>query len=372
MAIMTVERPLRVGVIGSGNISGAYLRHARAFSSMTIVACADMNEALAREKAAEFSVEARGVDELLASDDLDIILNLTPPQAHAPVNRQILEAGKHAYCEKPFALDRESAEAVLSLAESKGLRVGCAPDTFLGGGHQTCRRLVDEGAIGTPVHGTAMMMSPGPESWHPNPDFYFLRGGGPVMDMGPYYITALVNMLGPVAEVQAMGHRSGERTCTSEKHMGRKLPVEVDTHVAGNLRFASGAIITLIMSFDTASTKHLPIELHGTEGSLLVPDPNLFDGPVHLAKWGERSFEEVELTHGYTDNYRSIGLADMAEGILRGRPSRVSGELARHVLDVMLSLQEAAGRDGRVHVTSTVDRPEAMPAGLEVGELEPV
>ncbi|MEQ9454722.1 MAG: Gfo/Idh/MocA family oxidoreductase [Phycisphaeraceae bacterium] len=367
---MLVERPLRVGVIGCGNISGAYLRHARTFSSMEIVACADMNESLAQAKATEFSLEARGVDDLLASEDVDIVLNITPPQAHASVNLQILEAGKHAYCEKPFALDRESAEQVLSLAKSKGLRVGCAPDTFLGGGHQTCRHLVDQGAIGTPVHGTAMMLTAGPESWHPNPDFYFLRGGGPLMDMGPYYITALVNMLGPVAEVQSMSHRSGERTCTSEKNMGRKLRVDVDTHLSANLRFEQGAIITMLMSFDTAGTKHRPIELHGTEGSLLVPDPNMFEGPVSLVKWGDREFEEVELTHGYTDNYRSIGLADMAEGVLRDRPHRVSGALAHHVLDVMLTVQEAAGKGISVSVNSTVERPEAMSVGLPVGELE--
>ncbi|WP_428386678.1 Gfo/Idh/MocA family protein [Mucisphaera sp.] len=366
---MTQQGPLKVGLIGAGNISGAYLNHAETFSSMRIVACSDLNTSLAQERAKEHGIAAMSVDQLLGSDEIDIVLNLTPPQGHAPVNLQALEAGKHVYCEKPFALNLEDAQQVVSLAASKGLRVGCAPDTFLGAGQQGCRTLVDDGAIGQPIAGTAMMLSSGPESWHPNPGFYFLQGGGPVMDMGPYYVTALVNMLGPVAEVRAMAHRSGERTCTSEALMGKKLPVEVDTHVAGTLRFEQGAVVTIVMSFDVISAQHPPIEVFGTEGSLRVPDPNMFGGEIHLAKRGGDGPELLPLKHVYSENYRSIGVADMADAILKGREHRASGSLAMHVLEVLLGLHRAAEQEGPVMIASRVSRPEPLSADLVVGEL---
>ncbi|QDU72239.1 Gfo/Idh/MocA family protein [Mucisphaera calidilacus] len=367
---MSDLQPLRVGLIGCGNISGAYLNHASDYSSMRIVACSDLNMEAAEAKAQEYGLESCGVDDLLGREDIDIVLNLTVPQAHAPVNMRALEAGKHAYCEKPFALSVAEAERALALASEKGLRLGCAPDTFLGGGHQACRKLIDEGAIGTPIAGLALMQTWGVESWHPNPDFYYLEGGGPAMDMGPYYVTALVNMLGPVAEVASMTRRSGERTCTSELHKGRKLKVEVETHLAGNLLFESGAIVTFIMSFDTAQSKHKFVEVHGTEGSLSVPDPNNFGGQVMLATRDSKEFEAVEVKHNYTENYRSLGLADMADGILKGRPHRASGALAAHVLEVLRGMHQAGGQSSAVKIMSRVERPAAMAEGLVTGELE--
>lgn len=337
---------------------------------MRMVACSDLNMASAEAKAKAYGIEAVSVDDLLGRSDIDIVLNLTVPQAHASVNKQVLEAGKHVYCEKPFALGNEEAAEVLALAEAKGLRVGCAPDTFLGGGHQACRKLIDDGAIGEAISGTATMMSWGPESWHPNPGFYFLKGGGPAMDMGPYYVTALVNLLGPVAEVQGMTRRSGKRTCTSEMHMGKKLPVEVETHLAGNLLFECGAIVTFIMSFDTAATHHRNIEVHGTEGSLSVPDPNDFSGVVKVARRDTEGFEEVAVKHSYTENFRSIGLADMADAIVKGRPHRASGALAAHVLEVLLAMHQAGKQEGRVKVLSRVERPAPLSEGLAMGELE--
>ena len=370
MAKATQSAPLKAGIIGCGNISGAYLNHAKTFESMRLVACADLNAEVAKGKADEFGLEAVAIDALLAREDIDLILNLTTPQAHAPVNLQALKAGKHVYCEKPFALSMDEADEVLRLAEERGLRVGCAPDTFLGGGIQTCRKLIDDGWIGTPVAGTAFMMCPGHESWHPNPGFYYLQGGGPLLDMGPYYITALVNLLGPVAEVQAMAHMSGERTCTCEARRGEVLPVEVDTHVTGTLRFKQGAAITLIMSFDVTDTIGRNIEVHGTDGSIHVPDPNTFGGPVSYARRNGDGLKEAPLTHGYADNMRGIGLADMAQGIISDRPHRASGELAAHVLEVMLALGEASKSKGNISIKSVPSQPAAMAGSLTYGSLD--
>jgi predicted dehydrogenase len=307
---------------------------------------------------------------MLARSDIEAILNLTTPQFHAKVNQQCLNAGKHVYLEKPLALNVKESEAVLALAEKKGLRVGCAPDTFFGGGLQTCRKLVDDGWIGQPLSGVAFMTCFGHESWHPAPEFYYLNGGGPLFDMGPYYLTALVNLLGPVKKVAAMGKMGfKERVCSSEKRMGDKMPVDVNTHITGSLEFENGAIITLIMSFDVAQAKLPRIELHGTKGSLSIPDPNTFGGPVVYGK-AKVGFEPVPLTHGYTDNMRSIGLADMITGIGQGRPHRASGALAHHVLEIMCALEESSASEVFVSVKSRCQRPEALPTGLFHGELD--
>lgn len=362
-------KKLKVGVIGCGNISDAYFKHAKSYNEMQIIACADLREEAAQAKAEQHGLKALSVEKLLADPGIDMILNLTIPQAHAEINKAALTHGKHTYCEKPFATDFEEARSVLELARGKGLRVGCAPDTFLGGGIQTARKLIDDGFVGKAVSGTAFMMCPGHESWHPNPGFYYLKGGGPVMDMGPYYITALVNLLGPVAEVAAMASMSGERTATSEKLKGTKLPVEINTHVAGTLLFENGAVVTLVMSFDTLRAEHHPIEIHGTRASLQVPDPNTFGGEVKLARRGQ-PFAAVPLTHGYTDNYRSLGLADMARAIKTDRPHRASGELAFHVLEVMLALDASATGKKFVSIRSRTERPAPLPLDLLEGFLD--
>lgn len=363
---------MKVGLIGCGNISGAYLKNGSAFRQMSICACADMRPEAAAARAAEFGIEAMSVDDLLADARLDTVLNLTTPAAHVSINLRALEAGKNVYCEKPFGLDRDGARKVIQLAAKKKLRVGCAPDTFLGGGHQSCRKLIDDGLIGRVVSGTAFMLCHGHESWHPAPAFYYLKGGGPLFDMGPYYITALVNLLGPVKQVAAFSNRSTELRHGSKVNVGKTFPVEIDTHVAALLQFASGAVITLITSFDVwKHSKLQDIELHGTEGSLHVPDPNTFNGDIRFFKAGlSADWAPADNAFIYNDNMRGIGLADMAAGIAANRPHRASGDLAFHVLDVMCAICESATRHTAVGVASTCERPAPLALGLAAGNLD--
>lgn len=366
-----MSKTIKVGIIGCGAISNAYLNAAKTFEVIDIVAGADINMDVAKAKAEEHNIKAVPVDEILADPEIKIILNLTIPQAHAEINIRALEAGKHAYCEKPFAVTREEGQGVLELAKEKGLMTGCAPDTFLGGGIQTCRKLIDDGVIGKPIAGTAFMMCHGHERWHPNPGFYYLNGGGPMFDMGPYYLTALVNLLGPVKRVSACTAKTfEERTCTCEARYGEILPVEVNTHVAGTMEFVSGAIITIVMSFDVWLHSNKCIELHGTEGSMEVPNPNTFGGPVNVSKPNVVGWQEYVLTHGYSDNMRSIGVADMAYAIQSGRKNRCSGELAYHILDVMHAFDESSESGTHIMIESTCERPEPFPLGLKNGQLD--
>ncbi len=357
-------KKVNVGIIGCGNISEAYLTAAKTFSIMQITACADINMEAAKIKAKAHNIEAMSVEELLKREDIEIILNLTTPQAHTEVNLKALNAGKHVHCEKPLAVIRNDGRKVLELAKQKGLLVGCAPDTFLGGGIQTCRKVIDDGEIGKPVAGTAFMMCHGHESWHPNPGFYYLKGGGPLLDMGPYYITALVNLLGPVKRVCALSATpSKERIATSKEQAGKILPVEVPTHIAGTLEFQNGAVVTMVMSFDVWNHSNHTIEIHGMEGSLQVPDPNGFSGPIRINKHGIDDWKDVSLSHGYTGPMRSIGVADMAYAIRYNRKNRCNGELAYHVLDIMISLNESAEEKKFIDVESTVEQPTALKNG---------
>jgi len=361
---------LKVGIIGVGNIAPAYIRGCAPFNVIKLTACADILTDRAQAFAAEHGLSAHSVDDLLARDDIDIVINLTIPLAHAEVSLQIIKAGKHVYCEKPLAVDRDDGARVVSATNAAGLRVGCAPDTFLGGGGQTARKAIDEGLIGKPVAATAFWLSRGQERWHPNAGFYYLKGGGPHFDMGPYYLTALVNLMGPVARVSSAAQRTfSERIATSEALMGQVLPVEVNTHVAGTLEFESGAIATVILSFDVWGN-HLPeIEIHGEKGSLSVPDPNRFDGDVQLLKGGASDWLDIPLTHS-TNIGRGAGVADMAYAIQSGRPHRASGDLAFHVLDIMQALDESAQQGRHIEIKSTLDQPEALPAGLPDGVLD--
>ncbi len=361
---------LRVGIIGTGNIAPAYISGCAPFEVIEIVACADILLERASAFAGEHGLDAHSVDDLLAREDIDIVINLTIPAAHAEVSLQIIGAGKHAYCEKPLALNRDDGAAVIKAAAAAGVRMGCAPDTFLGGGGQTARKAIDDGVIGGPIAATATWLSHGHESWHPNAGFYYLKGGGPLFDMGPYYLTALVNLMGPVERVAGAAKMTfAERIATSEALMGQRLPVEVNTHIAGTLEFESGAIATVIMSFDVWGN-HLPfIEIHGTEGSLTVPDPNRFDGEVTTLKGGTREWADVPLTHT-TNIGRGAGVADMAYAIQSGRPHRASGELAYHVLDIMQALEESSASGRHIAVESTLALPLALPAGLADGVLD--
>jgi len=358
---MSVDKT-KIGIIGCGNISRAYFQGCGFFPNLEIVACADLNVALAQEKAAEWNIP-RGcsVDELLADPEIELVVNLTIPAAHASVDMQILEAGKHSYSEKPFAVEREDGLKVLALAKEKNLRTGCAPDTFLGGGIQTCIKLIDDGWIGTPVAATAFMMSSGPESWHPNPTFYYQKGGGPMFDMGPYYLTALIALMGPVRRITGSTRVTREeRIATGEATYGLKIPVETPTHVAAVLDFHSGPIATLVTSFDVQSANLPNIEIYGTEGSIRVPDPNGFGGPVLVNRVGSNEWKEVPILHDSSEPGRGTGVADMAAAIKTGRPHRVSGELAYHVLDLMHGVHDASKEGRHIDVQSTCERPAPL------------
>ena len=364
-------RKVGIGVIDCGNISTKYLEAMRHFPMMELKAVADMRSLAAEKRGGEFGVPGLRVDQLLKRDDIEIVVNLTVPLAHTDVSLAVLNAGKHVHSEKPLGINTVEARKVMDLAAQKNLRVGCAPDTFLGGGHQTARKLIDDGVIGRPAAGSAFFGCPGHESWHPAPGFYYLRGGGPMLDMGPYYITDLVQLLGPVAGVVGSTARPrSERLVTSQPMNGALIPVEVDTHVAGTLEFESGAVISITMSFDVPQHTHSPIEIHGDKASLLVPDPNKFGGEIKLA--GPRGkWETVALSHGHTDGeFRSIGVADMASAILANRPHRASGALAFHVLEVMEAFQRSAGEGRRVAIESRVERPAPLPAGRAIGQID--
>ncbi len=362
--------PVSIGLIGCGVISSAYLKAASTFNVLNFTACADINADASARCSETFDIPSMRVDELLARSDIEVILNLTIPSAHADVNQAALQSGKHAYCEKPFALNTVEGQRVIKLAEECGLRVGCAPDTFLGGGHQTVRNAIDEGVVGQPIAGTAFMMNHGHESWHPNPAFYYQEGGGPLFDMGPYYLTALVNALGPVRRVTALTGRAFDtRNVGSEPRRGEQIRVDVDTHTAGTLEFTSGAIVTVVMSFDVWLHSNRFIEIHGTNASLSSPDPNGFGGSVRVSGT-DRTWDELPLTHGYLENMRSIGLADMCVGIRTDRPHRCSGEIAYHVLEIMEAFEHSSAMGKHIELTTIPDRPDPLPMGLTVGELD--
>ncbi|MEI6211212.1 MAG: Gfo/Idh/MocA family oxidoreductase [bacterium] len=363
----------RIGVIGCGNISGIYFQNCHKFFHNTeVVACADLVREKAEAAAKEYGVPSvRTVEDLLSSPDVDIVLNLTVPKVHATIALAALQAGKHVHGEKPLATCLEDGRKIVDLAKRKKLRVGSAPDTFLGAGIQTCRKLIDDGWIGKPVAATAFMMCRGHESWHPSPEFYYEVGGGPMLDMGPYYLTALVNLLGPIRRVTGSTRVTfPTRTITSQPKSGKLVKVETPTHLAGVLDFDSGAVGTIITSFDIVN-HHLPcIEIHGSEGSLQVPDPNSFGGEVLLYRAGAPEWQRIPYSHGYAENSRGIGVADMASAIATKRPHRASSDLAYHVLDVMLAFQDASDTDRHVKIESTCSRPAALPMGLRPGELD--
>jgi predicted dehydrogenase len=366
------EFPVKVGVVGCGDISGIYLQNARRFEAIAVVACADLVPERAAAKAGEYEVpRACSPAELLADPDVEILLNLTTPRAHAEITLAALAAGKSVYSEKPLAIRREDGARLLEAARSKGLRVGCAPDTFLGGAWQTARKLVDGGAIGEPVAATAFMTCHGHEHWHPDPEFFYQAGGGPLFDMGPYYVTALINLLGPVRRVCGSARITfPERTITSAPRRGQRIKVETPTHVAGVLDFAGGAIATIITSFDVWHANLPFIEVYGSTGSLSLPDPNAFGGPVRLRAATDAAWRDVPLEFGYVENSRGLGLADMAHALRRGRAHRAGGELAMHVLDVMDALYDAS-REGRcIELTSTCERPTPLRSGLPAGVLD--
>jgi predicted dehydrogenase len=363
-----MTKDLRVGIIGCGNISTAYLQLASMFKGYDIVAVADINMDNARARAAEFDVRAQTVDDLLAAADVDLVINLTIPAAHVDVSRAILKAGKHVYSEKPFVLSLAEAQELGDIAKAEGVRIGSAPDTFMGGSHQLARNLIDAGAIGKVTSGTAVVMSSGMEDWHPNPDFFFQKGGGPILDLGPYYICNLVQLLGPVQKVTSFtGMASDTRTIQNGPRNGETVPVETPTTIHSVLSFESGAIITLLASWDVWASNHPIMELYGSEGTMDMPDPNFFGGILTVT---ERSGDPVEKSwdHPFSvpnfeetqANYRGAALADMALAIAEGRPHRCNDEFATHVVEVMTAILEAGETGTVMTMTTTCSKPDVL------------
>jgi predicted dehydrogenase len=353
-----VGGPLRIGIVGAGKISGQYSATFAAHPSLALAAVADLEPARAQALADEHAgARVLTLDQLYAAD-LDVVLNLTTPAGHAPIALAALAAGKHVYGEKPLATTTAQGQAVVAAADAAGLRAACAPDTVLGTGVQTARAAVDAGLIGTPHAATAFMTTPGHERWHPDPEFYYQPGGGPLLDMGPYYLTSLVHLLGPVRRVVALASRPrATRTIGSGPRAGTVFGVEIDTHTTGLLEHESGAITTMIMSFDTWAAQLPRIEVYGADGSLSVPDPNYFAGDVALYTGTSPEWQILPPMAGYVDGGRGIGLLDLHDALAESRPHRASAEVALHVLDVMESMQAAAGSGTAVDVTTTCKRP---------------
>jgi predicted dehydrogenase len=368
--------PVRVGVVGCGDISAEYLRGCAMFDVLDVVACADLDPERAASMAAEFQVPRTFTpDELLGDQDVELVLNLTPPKAHAAVSRAAIDHGKHVYSEKPLATSREDAESILVAARGAGVRVGTAPDTFLGGGLQTSLKLIDDGWIGTPVAATAFVASHGYEHFHPRVEFFYDHGGGPMLDVGPYYVTALVALLGPVARVSGSAtRRSDVRVLSKAANRRTEIPVRVATHVAGTLDFHCGAVVSLVASWEVWSHGLPFIEVYGTEGSISVPNPDMFGGEPRVRRPREQELQDdpprdsaswnaVPLTHR-ADVARGVGVADLADGLRAGAAHRCSGELARHVLDVLLAFEQSSEEGRHVEIEHSCERPRPLPPSV--------
>lgn len=380
---MTLD-PVKTAVIGCGNISGIYLENAARWDILDLRTCANRTLPRAQSQAEKYHVpQAVPIADVLADPEIELIINLTTPDVHAEIGLAALRAGKSVYNEKPLAISREDGQLLLAEAEARGLRVGCAPDTFLGGGLQTCRQLIDAGEIGTPVAAAGFMLIQGPEAWHPDPGFLYQAGAGPLFDIGPYYLTALISLLGPLRRVTGSARITyPERTIGSGPKQGGTIPVETPTHIASILDFASGPVATLVTSFDVAVSAGAALnlydvggallEIQGTSGTLSLPDPNTFGGPVQVRRLGETGWREMPLTHAQTGNERCLGVADLAYALRTGRPHRANGDLAYHVLDAMHAVLNASRVGQHIELTSTCERPAPLPAGLPEQQLEAV
>jgi predicted dehydrogenase len=369
-----MARRAQIGIIGAGNISEAYLRLSKVFAGIEVTAIADINPAAAKSRAEQFGVRALSVDQLLKDSEIAAVINLTVPASHYGVSHAILSAGKHAYSEKPLALTAREAAKLVAEADRRKLKIGGAPDTFLGAGMQLARRLLDKGTIGKVIAGSATILGHGMEHWHPDPTFFFQPGGGPVLDMGPYYITTLVSLLGPVTSVAAMSQAGfKQRVVTSQPNAGKKIKVNTPTTFNAVLEFASGAQITFAASWDVWRHGHgNPIELYGADGTMLLPDPNFFAGPVaYSAKDGDyTTIDSAGEPFGEANwpwqgpftraNYRILGVADLIEAAQKGREPRCSGRLAAHVVEVMEAILVSSQKRSFVKIKSTAERPKPI------------
>lgn len=389
-------RKVKIGIIGCGVISNTYIKNIKAFFPwLDITACANRNLEKARQTAEIYSIpKAYTVEELLKDEEIEIVLNLTTPAAHTEINRMALMAGKHVFCEKPLAMSLEEAGEIVKLAGQKGLMLGCAPETFMGAGLQTCRKVIDDGWIGRPIAATANMISYGTEIWHASPEFYYKKGAGPMLDMGPYYVTALVSLLGPVAKTACFnGTGRTRRKIYSNPLRGREIEVEVPTTYTGIMEFASGVHVNINMTFDVWMSSLPKLEIYGTEGTLIVPDPNMSSGKVKIFRqekvldavvsrfYNEKdaksystdyeSLQEIPLVcQQPLDYFRGLGVLDMAYALVNGRRHRTNEELAYHVTEALFSFDTAAGESTVYNMTSSCRKPEPVPWGRAFGELD--
>ena len=367
-----MARTLGLGIVGCGNISTTYFSLAPLFRGIEVKACADIVPAAAEARAKEFGVRAETLERLVDADDVDIVVNLTIPAAHYAVSRRALDAGKHVYSEKPFVLTVKDGLDLSERAHQKGLRIGSAPDTFLGGAHQRARELIDTGKVGKITGGTCFVMSHGMEHWHPNPDFFFQPGAGPILDVGPYYVTGLIALIGPVKRVVALGATpQTHRTITNGPRHGERVPVGTPTTIHAVMEFTSGALVTLAGSWDVWSHGHAPIELYGEDGTVFLPDPNFFGGDVRFTQGAAVVNELLNREHplgvpnqqrpnGMVANYRTAGLADMALSILEGRPHRCSLDVSLHAIDVLTSILASCDTGTSVAMHTSCERPAAL------------
>jgi predicted dehydrogenase len=358
---------MKIAIIGCGNISSTYLQNAKLFKAFEVAYVADLDLARAQAKAQEFGVKALSVDDALTSD-AGLILNLTIPAAHASLAMRALEAGKHVYNEKPLAIELEDSAQMLALAEQKGLRIGCAPDTFMGAALQTTRAFLDEGGLGTVAGVSAHMLGRGPDQWHPDPAFFFQHGAGPLFDMGPYYLTAFVHLFGAIKRVTAFARTTRtERQVMQGPKAGQTFKVETPTHISAVLECESGAVAHLTVSFDVVSASNTNIEIYGSDGALVINDPNMFSAPLRFhdgnGEYGQGTWTNLENTRPYFENSRGVGVADLIRGVENNRPHRASGALAHHVLEVMHSILKASQTATVITLSSRVDRPELLPLG---------
>ncbi|MEE1622565.1 Gfo/Idh/MocA family protein [Zafaria sp. J156] len=354
--------PVGVGIIGAGVISTQYLDNLTTFADVVVHAIGDLFPEAAKARAEQYGIAVHGTPEdVLSHPEVEIVVNLTIPAAHVPVAQSAVRAGKHVWSEKPFSLDRASGRELLAEAEAAGLLLGCAPDTFLGAGLQSARRAIEAGVIGAPLTALTLFHVPGPEAWHPSPEFLFQAGAGPLLDMGPYYLTALIQTFGSIRRVAAMGTRSrDQRTIATGPKAGTAFDVTVPTHVGALIEFESGQQAQSIFSFQSELKRMGWIEMSGTEGTLSLPDPNMFDGELRLMRAGADEWEVLEL-EGSTAG-RGQGVLDMARAIRAGRAHRAQGALAFHVVDALLAIEQSAATGEFVAVESSAPVVPALPA----------
>ena len=363
---------VKIGIIGCGNISDIYLKNlTTTFVNTQVWAVCDLDYEKALAAKEKYDIpNIYKLDELLNDADIKIIVNLTTPKGHYDICKMALNAGKHVYVEKPLSLEIEQGLELVMLATDNKLLLGCAPDTFLGAGLQTCRKAIDDGLIGDVIGASAFLVCHGHESWHPDPEFYYDIGGGPMFDMGPYYLTALVSLIGPAKTVSGMNSITfKQRTITRKKKFGNVIDVKVPTHVTGNVEFKNGAIATVITSFDVWGSTLPRIEIYGSTGTLIIPDPNTFGGPVKIKTYFHDEFNQMPLTHIYSENSRGLGISDMADAILNNSTNRASGELACHILEIMHAFHESAEKRAFIDLKTTCSRPEPLRTGLVNGYI---